>query len=265
MRVQIQNWKKVQGRTDVERPKWFAFPRDLFTDPEYHGELTANAVAAYAYASAMALGTKDGIIEVRPKHLKSSFGMDLDQFERSCELLEKLQLVHILVRDADGSVQVRTEMCPTLHNTTLQDTTPPEPPAPDVEADSRTYDHDHPSVTVPAEERPLPQLALLWNQHAAEVLPRVKLCSASRRKHAANRWKEHPSEEFWTEVIWRINASDFCLGKLAKERPWKADFDWLCRPDTAARVLEGRYDNRGPGGSTPPQKSFWARQVEAQK
>lgn len=41
----------------------------------------------------------------------------------------------------------------------------------------------------------------------------------------------------------RISTSDFCRGK--NERGWVATFDWLLQPDTAIKVLEGKYDNRG--------------------
>ena len=46
----------------------------------------------------------------------------------------------------------------------------------------------------------------------------------------------------WTAVIQRIQASDFCSG--AGNTGWVATFDWLLKPDTATKVLEGKYDNR---------------------
>lgn len=79
-----------------------------------------------------------------------------------------------------------------------------------------------------------------------------------------NRWKEHSTDEFWREVIWGINQSEFCLGK--NDRGWKADFDWFVRTDTAAKVIEGKYANKNPGGaSDKPKKSWWAQQNELQE
>ena len=64
----------------------------------------------------------------------------------------------------------------------------------------------------------------------------------SRHKHATVRLREKPQLEHWRGVVQRINASDFCRGQ--NERGWVATFDWLLQPDTAVKVLEGKYDNR---------------------
>ena len=33
-------------------------------------------------------------------------------------------------------------------------------------------------------------------------------------------------------------------------RRWRASFDWLVRPDTAIKILEGKYDDhKGVGGT----------------
>jgi hypothetical protein len=55
------------------------------------------------------------------------------------------------------------------------------------------------------------------------------------------RLRERPLEE-WRPIFQRINASDFCRGQ--NDRGWIATFDWALQPDTAAKVLEGKYDNR---------------------
>jgi hypothetical protein len=39
----------------------------------------------------------------------------------------------------------------------------------------------------------------------------------------------------------RIASSAFCTG--TNDRGWRATPDWLLRPDTAAKVLEGKYDD----------------------
>lgn len=67
--------------------------------------------------------------------------------------------------------------------------------------------------------------------------------------------RERPisGESGWLEVIRRINASSFLRGET--ERGWKASPDWLLQPDTAAKVLEGKYDDRGQT-PTPPLKLY---------
>ena len=98
----------------------------------------------------------------------------------------------------------------------------------------------------------MPRIAEIWNSFADSKLPRVVSVSRAspRFKSCAERWKEHPSEDYWKNVIMRINRSAFCLG--AGPRGWLADIGFLIRPDNAAKVLEGKYDNKGPVKKKPP-------------
>jgi len=88
----------------------------------------------------------------------------------------------------------------------------------------------------------LHQLAELWNQNCGQ-LPKVKTTVNGRMRCARARWPDRTPEE-WILIIERIRASDFCNGK--NQRGWKADFDFLVRPDTWTKVIEGKYDNRKP-------------------
>lgn len=68
----------------------------------------------------------------------------------------------------------------------------------------------------------------------------TKLSKASRvtdkRKAAINKFlKEFTKEEFKT-ICENVNKSDFYTGK--NDRNWKADFDFLLRPDKAVKLLE---------------------------
>jgi hypothetical protein len=88
-----------------------------------------------------------------------------------------------------------------------------------------------------------PDLLALWNDLAPVECPRARELSPSRRKHAAARLREHPDPDYWRAVIGRLNASSFARGD--NDRGWRADFDWLLRPDSGAKTLEGKYDDRG--------------------
>lgn len=81
----------------------------------------------------------------------------------------------------------------------------------------------------------------IWNYHRG-TLPRCKTLSSGRKRTAISRWKENPSEEYWSGIVKRLAASEFCNGK--NNRSWRADFDFLIKPDTHARVIEGKYDDR---------------------
>lgn len=82
----------------------------------------------------------------------------------------------------------------------------------------------------------------LWNK--AEGLPRIAGASKKRLIAAKARWLENPDAAYWTSVINRIAASPFCKGE--NDRGWRAGIDWLLRPDTAIKVIEGAYDPK-PG------------------
>lgn len=94
------------------------------------------------------------------------------------------------------------------------------------------------------------KLAKIWNQECG-TLPKVKILSKQRERKAKAAWSRHPSEEFWIQVIARIRASPFCTG--SSDRGWVANFDFLVKPDTPARVLEGIYDRRDSMGFTQEQ------------
>ena len=49
-------------------------------------------------------------------------------------------------------------------------------------------------------------------------------------------------ESEWIEVVKKLSNSSFCNGK--NDSGWKANFDFLVKPGTNVKVLEGNYDNR---------------------
>jgi uncharacterized protein YdaU (DUF1376 family) len=81
----------------------------------------------------------------------------------------------------------------------------------------------------------------LWNEETNGLLPQCLKLTDQRRKHVAARLTETPFDQ-WVDIITRIKKSSFCCGE--NDRGWKATFDWLIRPETATRVLEGQYDDR---------------------
>lgn len=83
----------------------------------------------------------------------------------------------------------------------------------------------------------------VWNKTTVGELPQALELNVGRTTAARARLKERPDLAQWRAIVERINASDFCRGQ--NDRGWVATFDWLLQPDTAAKVLEGKYDNRG--------------------
>lgn len=89
------------------------------------------------------------------------------------------------------------------------------------------------------------KLGDIWNEWKDPAFAEVKGLSpqSSRHKNAVARWREKPSEEYWIKVVQRVNDSQFCRTGT-KDRPWRADFEFLVRPDNHYRILEGKYDDR---------------------
>lgn len=114
----------------------------------------------------------------------------------------------------------------------------------DLRLKNKREDKASGDLSAPADPPIKSKLVDLWNRERGP-LPGVKILSTQRERKAKLAWGRHPSEEFWVQVIARIRESAFCTG--TNDRGWVADFDFLLRPDTPARVLEGKYDNRGAG------------------
>lgn len=117
----------------------------------------------------------------------------------------------------------------------------------------REYIRDLPSAESPADEalvdcnnRITPQgLFEMWNDLAHPSLPRAIKLTAKRRTQINARIKEYPEAEFWQDAITMINSSKFCLGQInitgSRTKSWTADFDWFIKPDSAIKLIEGKY------------------------
>jgi hypothetical protein len=86
-----------------------------------------------------------------------------------------------------------------------------------------------------------------WNDH--HDLTKCLLISDKRRTALNQRAKDSFFVTHWRDALSRIMKSDFCMGRNA--RGWKANFDWFIRPDTIAKIMEGKYDNNVPMRQLP--------------
>lgn len=89
---------------------------------------------------------------------------------------------------------------------------------------------------------------------ALPMLGRVVVISPARKATLRSRWTEVCAAEkysvdegvqWFRDFLWGVRKSKFLTGNGApgknRERPFKADFDWLMTPKYFARVVEGRY------------------------
>lgn len=269
MKIEVCNWKKYVKRGDITRPTWFAFPVSFFSDPELMGVFTPNSIAVFSYICSHATRS-DGITTINFKHAQCYIALAEEAFTEEVRKLETLQLVAVHVtaasRGRTESVLERTATRTGQEGQEVREQAEFDLPS-DPEVEKRVYDTDHELASAEPNAAPaLPKLAALWNEHADKVFARVIGCNSTRAKHARNRWKEHPHEEFWIEIIQRMGASAFLTGRV---KAYKAGFDFLIKPETANKVLEGTYDDgrgtNGPGGGQGPQKrpnTWFKKQVE---
>lgn len=92
-------------------------------------------------------------------------------------------------------------------------------------------------------------LQAAWNE-LAPPLPKWREMPPARKALAKTRLRERPMDgpDGWRAVIKKIAASSFLRGDTGN---WKATPKWLLKPDTAANVLEGQYDDRTPPNRAP--------------
>ena len=79
-------------------------------------------------------------------------------------------------------------------------------------------------------------------------LPRVKELTAARKGYLKARWMENSDRQSlsWWESFFKtyVLPSDFLQGRVPGRdggKPFKADLEWLTRPNNFVKVHEGRY------------------------
>ena len=87
----------------------------------------------------------------------------------------------------------------------------------------------------------------LWNDHCGK-LSKIRGLDGNRGVMARARWREKPDDLYWIDVIGKLAKSSFCNGDNSYK--WKADFDFLIKPGTDLKVLEGKYQDKTEDSST---------------
>ncbi len=72
-------------------------------------------------------------------------------------------------------------------------------------------------------------------------MQKVLVLNKTRKGHINARFSEFGLSKI-TEVLRFAGESDFLNGK--NDRAWKADFEWIMRPENFIKILEGKYQNK---------------------
>lgn len=72
-------------------------------------------------------------------------------------------------------------------------------------------------------------------------LPKVTALTPKRRGIIQQRIKEHGRETV-SVCFFKAGKSDFLCG--VNDRGWIASFDWIMKPESFVKILEGNYDNK---------------------
>ena len=224
IQIEIPNWEKYNPKRDQKTYTWLRLDQGIGTDPNLFG-LSAEQKFVWIMILCEASKNNTGTVLVNIGWISDTSKVRTGEIKSLISFLEEKQIIE--TPRPRTTAHDRASECPRPRTT------------PTNERTNERTEEESSGVDTPAQ--PLPKIAMLWNQLKHNAMPQVRACGSSRKKHAELRWKENPCENFWTEVITRIGDSDFCRGK--NQRAWIADFDFLIRPETAHKVLEGKYDN----------------------
>jgi uncharacterized protein YdaU (DUF1376 family) len=96
--------------------------------------------------------------------------------------------------------------------------------------------------------------SLIENYHSlCPKMNQVKVINDFRKGLINARFSEYGLEKI-TEVIRKAGESDFLNGK--NDKVWKADFEWIMRPQNFVKVMEGKYDNKVKQYEDPIEKGM---------
>jgi len=85
-----------------------------------------------------------------------------------------------------------------------------------------------------------------WNALAKETgLPAVQNRDDTRRRRLKARLKDCGGIEGWRQALRKIRGSPYLLGKV---KDWRADFDFVVRPDKFSKIMEGGFDDHKKTG-----------------
>lgn len=229
--IQVINWAKYNPRTDAKKPTWFRMENSFFTGPKYFDLNAGQKLLLVIILSSVSQSCGESV-RLNYAYLQSFTGLNWAEISETVQIyIDRGVLCEtrkVTLRDPHRSVR--------------------DSPATNERTNVRTNRRE------PKLKSALPPLCEIWNANCGG-LPQVMGASGKRAQAIAARWAELPDPDAWGAIVRRMAASRFCQGlsndPAGGHPTWKADFDFLIRPDTRHKVLEGKYDNRVAPGMGP--------------
>lgn len=237
VRIEIVSWAHYNPRSDRGGFSWFRMDNQFYLHMRQRKGLSASATVLMGFLLAEASSNNGEAFELRVAFAAEMLGRKVSEITAAIEELVSAGEIRVVSEAPETVSQPDPTIKPLQAAFTLTD----------GRTDGRTVSATAPSA--PA----LPPLAELWNKHRGK-LPEVRGASGTRKRQAESRWREKPDPDYWREVIVRIVTSPFCSGE--NDRGWRADFDFLIKPETQHRVREGKYDARGGPAASAPLKTL---------
>lgn len=108
------------------------------------------------------------------------------------------------------------------------------------------------------------EMTKIWNEECGTI-SRANKPNASRRGRCARAWRHEfgGSADQWRAYCRTVAASPHLRGE--NDREWRADLDWVLKPENISKIQEGRYERRssvsaayaGPDAPAPsPEELF---------
>lgn len=224
MKITICNWDKHNPRADVKHTAWLRLNNSIITAQDVF-ELNFEEKWAWISILCLASQKQKATIEIDPKWFSHHTQISESALGTALEKLIRNGCVTCTSR-------VRTRTSRARHvDVTLQT---------DRQTDKQTG-------KTPAPKAPYFLIQSLWEENRESFNgQKVYRWSEGRKRAASSRWSEIPDPDTWHKIFSKIRESPFLRGDVAPgpgRRRFKADIDWLLKPDTPAKILEGKYDD----------------------
>ena len=212
LRVSIPNWEKFNPRADRGNFHWFRMQNDFFMDQRVF-QLNSDDKLVLILLLCESSRKNGEEFDVSVEYASSLLRLSSSTVFKAVERLSKIQLVACNVFfDANGTGRT---------GRTGQDVR------------DETASGSRPAA---------PALLEIWNTNCGS-LPKANAVSGGRMTTWRTRWGDRPDEAYWVSVVQRLSKSSFCNGE--NDKGWRATIDFLLKPDTHLKTMEGKYDNGG--------------------